>query len=69
MEYKGFDIIAEVPNTSGIWTLDENGNLDELQREIDLSHDIQYWGIETDEYNEWFNTLDELKEFIDGLGV
>lgn len=65
MKYKGFEILAEVPNTSGVWTLNEEGNLQELQREIDLSHEIQYWGIESDDNNEWFNTLDELKQFID----
>jgi hypothetical protein len=65
MTYKGYTIYAEVQTESSVYTLNEDGNLDEHQRYMDIEPEIRFYGIDTEEWCEWFDTLDELKEFID----
>ena len=67
MIYKGIEIIAEVATEHSIWSLHENGELKESKRYIDIEPEIVYWGIDDDEtgLNEWFDSLEEAKQFID----
>ena len=65
MTYKGYTIYAEAITESSVYTLKDDGELDEHDRYMDIEPEIRYYGIDTDEWCEWFETLDELKEFID----
>jgi len=67
MEYKGITILAEACTEHGVYTLDKEGNLSEFKHYIDTEPEIAFVGIDDEEtgFCEWFDTLDELKKFID----
>lgn len=72
MKYKGYTILGEFMLESVVATLDDDGNITEELNTIQLELDTPtYYGLVTDgeldgQYNtEWFNTLTELKKYVD----
>ena len=71
MTYKGYTILGEFMLESVVATLDDDGNITEELNTIQLELDTPtYYGLVEGEldgqYNtEWFNSLDELKKYVD----
>jgi hypothetical protein len=70
MIYKNHQIVAEVITKSSLYSLDENGQLDEEQSDIHSEPRIVYYGVvysdsDDDDVIDWFDTLGKAKEEID----
>lgn len=71
MIYKGYEIQAEVVTDTAIYSLDENGQIDQYEQNMSCEPYISYYGIventEDGDIIEWFETLEEAKKAIDNL--
>lgn len=67
MTYNGYTITAEVITERAIYNLDDDGNISDWEQEIDSEPEITYYGIlDSDgEYQNWTDTLEEAKQYID----
>ena len=71
MIYKGYTILGEFMLESVIATIDDNGNITNELSTIQLELDTPtYYGVVEGELDEqynavWFNSLDELKKYVD----
>lgn len=71
MTYKGYTILGEFMLESVIATIDDNGNITNELNTTQLELDTPtYYGLVEGELDEqynavWFNSLDELKKYVD----
>lgn len=66
MTYKGYEILANC-NTLEVWTVNSDGELDDWSYSYDGVEVDSYFTEIDGEHSEYFDTIKELEEYIDGL--
>jgi hypothetical protein len=70
MTYKGYEIVAECITERAEYSLNDKGELQEFVANVDCEPEPTCYGVcENGEYIDWCDTIDEVKQYIDKLGV